>query len=448
MTENFQVLKFGGTSMGSKQSLNQVLEILKDKIKSKKIYVVVSAMSGVTDKLIELGLSAKNNQLKHQILREIENLHQKTLVEFGLTLESSPLELLFQELEDALTKEIFINEIPQETYLDFIKSFGERLSASLLTSILKINSVKAEFVDARELIVTDENFGNASVDYEVSTERTKNYFQNLESQIPNLQVLVITGFIGRSSKGATTTLGRGGSDFTGGLLANFLDSRMVEIWTDVDGVLSTDPRISSEAKIINQLSFSEAFEVAYYGGKVLYPKTMEACLPKNISIVIKNTFNPQAKGTVVTTESLPGLKVVSRNKNITIVEIIFGSITSEIGLLGRIFSWFSLERITINVVTTSGDSVSFSCDKNPSKDLIEKIETEIGQIRILENQEIVALIGTNILNQENYLKIMNFMVGFKPKMISMNTKNTNLTVVVESGQGEELISRIHPLIIQ
>jgi len=219
--------------------------------------------------------------------------------------------------------------------------------------------------------VAERGFGNAKVDYNLSTNKTKTFFaQNIA------QVYVVTGFIARNLQGQTTTLGRGGSDFTAGLLANFLETKEVEIWTDVDGILSTDPRISLDAKIVEFLSYREAFEVAYYGGKVLYPKTMEACQPKNINILIKNTFNSNAKGSIVKTESQVGIKVISRVKKVIVVEIVFAAITSDFGLLGKIFTWFGEYKIAIDVVATSGDSVSFSCDCKPPISLVDKIKND------------------------------------------------------------------------
>lgn len=440
----YQVLKFGGTSMGSTQSLEAVINILKSKLNSDQpIVAAVSAMSKVTDTLLELAKEAKLKQFDPQKFETLKLRHLDTLNELAPKNDPSELEELFKQLQDALKNAVFINEIPTLAYMDYMASFGERLSASLLTSALKALNLYAKYVDARDFIISDGNFTNATIDYTQSQHQAKEYFNTHKADI-----YIVTGFIARTPEGQTTTLGRGGSDFTGGLLANFLEAKEVEIWTDVDGILSTDPRLVPDAKIIQTLSYREAFEVAYYGGKVLYPKTMEACLPKNVDIVIKNTFNPAAQGSRVTTETKSGIKVVSRVKKAIVVEVVLAAITSEYGLLGKIFSWFGEYKVTIDVVTTSGDSVSFSCDKEPSQSLINKIQEEIGEVTVWTDKEIIAIIGSNISNTHKYGQIIDLIKTSKPIMLSLNTKQTNLTAIVEAHQGEQLVRDIHAVIVE
>lgn len=428
--------------MGSRESLEMVTGILKNKSATSKLIVVVSAMSGVTDSLLNLAKQAKNNSFNPENFLELENKHFQVLTHFQIPKENSALEKIFQELNQALTYKTLIEETQEITYFDFIASFGERLSATLLTQILKSKELDTQYLDSRDFLITDSNFSNANLNWKQSGEN----WSKLETEMTS-KILVLTGFIARSETGATTTLGRGGSDYTAGVMANLTNSKTVEIWTDVDGILSTDPRIVSEAKLIEKMSYREAFEVAYYGGKVLYPKTIEACLPKKIEIKIKNTFYPDNLGTSIVEEETAGLKVISLAKKITLIEVIFGANTSEIGLLAYIFSEFAKENLTVDVVTTSGDSVAFSSDKTPSKKLIENVSNRIGPVTIWENQEIVAAIGAKLNQQKSFSKILELMSEVEPKMLSMNTKNTNLTVVVSQNQGQNLIKQIHELLI-
>lgn len=440
----FQILKFGGTSMGSPESLQNVANILTQKLSAdNRLIVVVSAMSGITDQLLNLAKSAKEKTFKIEDYQKIVDKHYQALKNFGIDPQLTTLKPLLDELLEALTYKTLIEETANEAYHDLLASFGERLSANLLTAVLNKLNLETEFVDAREFLVTDENFTNASLNWSQSQAKWNQIQNSFKSRI-----LVATGFIARSNHGATTTLGRGGSDFTAGVMANLSDSKVVEIWTDVDGILSTDPRIVPKTKLVEKISYREAFEVAYYGGKVLYPKTIEAAMPKNITILIKNTFHPEHSGTSIIPDETEGLKVVSLAKKITLVEVVFAAITSEVGLLGKIFTEFSKENLSVDVVTTSGDSVSFSCNKTPSKKLISSIEESIGPVTVWENQEIVAAIGARLNQQTTYPKILEIMSQVQPKMLSMNTKNTNLTAVVDTGQGIDLIQKIHGLIVE
>jgi aspartate kinase len=441
----YSVLKFGGTSMGSIASIKNVIQIVTGSRYNPKVIVVVSAMSKITDNLINLANLAKTKHNRDELGSQLDVILQRHLLlleEFEIQ-DIADFKIIFEELSQAILNQAFCTEMPTATYLDYICSFGERMSATMLSIIFVKNSHKSEVIDARQIIKTDSRFGNASVDYELSQQLTNEYLQSNSRS----RFYITTGFVARSVDGQTTTLGRGGSDYTAGLLANFVDAREVEIWTDVDGILSADPRIVTDTKLIHEMSFDEAFEVAYYGGKVLFPKTLEACLSKNIDIVIKNTFEPNAISTVVKTKPTDsGLKCVSIVKNAIIVEVTFGPITSEIGLLARIFQGFAEENILINVVTTSGDSISFSCDKPPSQRLISRIETEIGPVKILLDKNIIALIGTNIIKQTNFVKALESMVQANPSLLVMNTKQSNLTCVVEQDQGVELVNILHKLL--
>jgi bifunctional aspartokinase / homoserine dehydrogenase 1 len=262
----FSILKFGGTSMGSQESINKIISIL-EKNKSRQI-IVVSAMSGVTNLLLKLAVQAKNKKFNQKMFETIQNKHLKIS-------NSDKIKNLLNELKVSLTSQNWICELNLDAYLDLITSFGERLSANLLVDLLLLKNKKAEFLDTRNFIKTDNNFGNAKVDYKLSKKLTNQKVKMCKSDF-----LVCTGFIARSLNGSTTTLGRGGSDYTAGLLGNFLEAKEIEIWTDVSGVFSTNPNLVKTAKVVNTLSYHEAFEVAYYGGKVLYPKTMEACVTK------------------------------------------------------------------------------------------------------------------------------------------------------------------------
>lgn len=439
---NYSIMKFGGTSMGSADSVRNVIDIIKSKSDAQKKLIVVSAMSGVTDKLLALAKKATKGESCTEDVAILIDRHQQLFLEFN---QDKPkrcaiIEKTGQKLAEILSNSAWINEIEEVALLDVVSSFGEILSSITLSKILE-QTMPSNFVDTRTLFVTDENFGNAKVDFMRSSKQVNEFYKNAPTG-----VYVNTGFIARSKNGRTTTLGRGGSDYTAGLLGNFLNTEAVQIWTDVEGVFSTDPRILETAKVLPSLSFSEAYEIAYYGGKVLHPKTMDACSPKKIAIEIRNTFKPMLTGTRVSAKKTPGIKAVSIARNIKIIEVVFGGITSEVGLLSEIFQYISSERISMDVITTSGDSISFSCDKLPSGQVIAVIEKNIGPVRIFDQKELVAVIGTDIVKQPNFQPILQIISKFSPNILSMNTKHTNLTAVVDQNRGDALVAQIHELI--
>jgi len=297
-----KVLKFGGTSVGSADTIRRVSDIIKDSLASgEKIIVVTSAMKGVTNDLIAAGkIAASDDENYKKITDQIINLHINTIKELiHIKLQSNiiaQLKFLTNNLEDLLHGVYLLKELSPRT-LDLGLSFGERFAALIISSFLNQLGIASEWLDARQLIKTNDHFGNAKVLESLTADNIRKYFETHE------KLQMVTGFIGSTVKGETTTLGRGGSDYTAAIFGAAMHVSEIQIWTDVDGVLTTDPKKVREAFPQPMLSYVEAMEMSHFGAKVIYPPTLQPAFSKKIPLRIKNTFNPEFPGTLISETS-------------------------------------------------------------------------------------------------------------------------------------------------
>ena len=296
-----KVLKFGGSSVAKPERIKSIIEILKTyQAKGEKFTVVCSAFSGVTDSLIEMSTRAANADDSYlELVEAFSKRHIQAAKDLLKTeTEKAVLKGLKENhktLKDILHGIFLVREASLRT-MDYVLSFGERNSNYIIAHALTLNGLPADYLDAREIIVTDKNFGAAKVDLGVSYDNIKAHYEKVD----NIQV--VTGFVAAAKGGLTTTLGRGGSDYTAALLAAGLQAEAIEIWTDVDGVLTTDPRKVKKAFTIPTMTYGEAMEMSHFGAKVIYPPTIQPAFTKNIPIYIKNTFNPSFGGTYISNE--------------------------------------------------------------------------------------------------------------------------------------------------
>ncbi|MEP6792742.1 MAG: aspartate kinase, partial [Saprospiraceae bacterium] len=293
-----KVLKFGGTSVGSVDSIKTVISILEDNLaKGERIAVVFSAMGGVTNRLIEIGkMAAAGNTEYIEFLKVVEERHFSVVRGLiPVKNQSSTFAAvrgIFNELEDILKGVSWIKELSERT-LDLIMSFGERLSTMVITEILKSKGINAEFCDARQIIHTNATYGMGDVNFEITNHQILEYFAKTSA------LQCVTGFIASTAEGITTTLGRGGSDYTASILAAALEADSIEIWTDVDGMMTADPRKVANAFTIPSISYAEAMELSHFGAKVIYPPSLQPAFAKNITLKVLNTFNVDFGGTYV-----------------------------------------------------------------------------------------------------------------------------------------------------
>ncbi|MEK7219477.1 MAG: aspartate kinase [Patescibacteria group bacterium] len=292
-----KVLKFGGTSVAHASNINKVIEIIIDTLKDNEgVVIVVSALSGITDDLITLANLASKKDIKYeiifkaicgrhnQVIKELIDLKNKKKVSQEINKKSNELE--------EIVKNIFSVQELSLSALDAVMSYGEQLSSFIINEAIKSRGISSQFMDTRTIIKTDDNFGEANVDIE-------NSYKLISKNLKNKALSVVGGFIASTKDGITTTLGRGGSDYTASLIGAALDVNVVEIWTDVDGIMTEDPKKMKNALLISEITYEKAEEMAYNGAKVIHPKTIRPAVLKNIPIYVKNTFNPSGSGTKI-----------------------------------------------------------------------------------------------------------------------------------------------------
>lgn len=438
-----KVLKFGGTSVGSSQNINKVIAILKAKSQEDTVICVVSAIGGITDKLLNAGHLAKNKDEKHlQEFENIKEIHFKVLNE----LLPKPSKSITTVVEDKLNqlKELLngiylINELSPKTS-DKLVSFGERLSSTIIAETMKNQGFDVELKNSQELIVTDDNFTRAQVNFEVTNKNIKSYFKTPK------QITILPGFVAKSTSGEPTTLGRGGSDFTAAIIAAALKVDQLEIWTDVSGMYTTNPKMVKQAFPIDNLSYQEAMELSHFGAKVLYPPTVQPVLDLDIPIHIKNTFDPEAFGTVISRQDNEKNLTVKGISNINDVALLTLEGSGMIGIPGfskRLFEVLANEKINVIFITqaSSEHSICFGIDKSDAERAKKAIDTafdyeislhKINQIEIEKGLSIIALVGDNMKSHQ----------GISGKMFSTLGKNNINIRAIAQGASEKNISAV------
>jgi aspartokinase/homoserine dehydrogenase 1 len=405
------VMKFGGTSLGSAERMKNVAEIVTNHAQRTEA-VVVSAMGGVTDMLIRAATEASRGDREHwkNVRRELAHRHREVadqLLKAGEQAAVLPrLADAVANFEDLCSGFSLVREVTPQA-MDTLSSLGEVMSANLMAAILRSLGTPAEAVDATELVVTDDNFGNATPLFEETNAKTRQRLAGLRRRgvLP-----VITGFRGATRAGACTTLGRGGSDYSGTIVGAALDADEVWIWTDVDGVMTADPRLVPEARILPEISYREAIELSFFGAKVLHPKTIQPVMKKKIPVWIKNSFNPSCPGTCIVpsaTNNRRGVKAITSVSKADIITVSGKDTLSFPRLAAKTFSSLSLEEIpTLMVTQSSADNVLcfavHDADLRRVKAHLEKtfelemLHDYMAAIEVMPHVAIVVAIGENM----------------------------------------------------
>ncbi len=453
-----KVLKFGGSSVGSAESIKAVGTIIKDKInKKEEIAVVLSAFQGVTDLLLLMGNSAAKGDITYKL--HYDNLVKKcNLIISGLFNKQSKnllksVNKKLDEIKELLHGIYLIKELSAKTS-DNLLSYGERISNFVIAEYLKNFEIDAEYINATNIIKTDSNFSNAKVDFAKTNKLINDLFKDKGT------VKVITGFIGSNDNGETTTLGRGGSDYTAAIIGAAINAEEIEIWTDVDGVLTADPRKVKEAFSIDYLSYEEAMELSHFGAKVIYPPTMQPATAKNIPIRIKNTFNPTFKGTLIQTSSAKGNNKITGISSIDEVALIRVEGPGMVGVAGiakRLFGVLAKEGINIILITqaSSEHSICFAVlpkYANDAKSLIEKefyYEIKDGLVNdvIIENDlSIVAVVGENMRKTAGIAGNLFSSLGdakINIIAIAQGSSELNISIVINKSDLVKALNLIH-----
>jgi len=454
-----KILKFGGSSVGTPENIIKVIEIIIESQKrNKNIAVILSAFHGITDQLISASRIASEGNTEYlNMLDEIENRHINAVKKLISVQNQSPvltnIKLSLNELEDLLHGVFLIKELSPRS-LDFIMSFGERLSAYIISQALINRNIDSEYLDARELIITDDNHGNARVIFDLTNKKIKRYFEE------HKKLQIITGFIASSTYGLTTTLGRGGSDFTASIFGSALNAKEIEIWTDVDGVLTADPKKVKKAFSINSLTYEEAMELSHFGAKVIHPPTMQPALNRKIPIRIKNTFNPGFEGTIISEKSNAknfSIKGISSMDDISLLQVQGSGMIGVAGIAKRIFTALAAKKINVILISqaSSEHSVCFAvlpAFAAPAKSSIEeelKLEIkdkQISEILIESNLSIIAVVGENMRKTPGISgKIFQSLGrnGINISAIAQGSSELNISFVIAKQNETKALNALH-----
>ena len=450
------VMKFGGTSVEGASAFKNAARIVFDRQALRPV-VVVSAMAGFTDALIAglqealtAGQSAGVATLEKHFdrhLRVVEALLNDEASRLSSQVERSRSEV--SELLNAAATEVRearggVDRKRRKFFEDAVVSHGERLSAALLAAVLSENKVAAANVDARRCIITDDDYGCATP---LMTETFRKSQQHLQPLIELSTIPVLGGFIGSTLTGETTTLGRGGSDYTAAIIGAALDANEIQIWTDVPGVLTADPRLVPAARTVPHLSFEEAAELAYFGAKVLHPKTLHPAIERDIPVRICNSRAQESGSTLVvgeTQRSPQTVKAIAHKTKVTTVQVTSTRMLGAYGFLRALFEIFDEHKTAVDVVTTSEVSVSLSLDDTTSLPLIvEKLES-LGSVSIEEKRAIICVVGEGLRSTPGIAaRIFSAISGINVSLISQGASRINLTFAVEESLAREAVSRLH-----
>ncbi|MFS2187990.1 bifunctional aspartate kinase/homoserine dehydrogenase I [Mucilaginibacter sp. P19] len=454
-----KVLKFGGTSVGSVSSIQTLLSILKDEVKNEeKPVVVLSAMGGVTNLLSAMAEDAANGKEFTAGLAELEKRHFDTVKALLDVQNQNPaltrLKIHFNQLEELLQGVLTLRELTPKTR-DQVLAFGERCSTLMVSKVAAQHFGDVLFVDAADVIKTDSAFGNAKV----NTELTERLVQGLYTENKG-KTLIVTGFIASNDAGQTTTLGRGGSDYTAAIFGAALNAQEVQIWTDVNGMMTADPRMVKKAFSLTELTYTEAMELSYFGAKVIYPPTMIPAFLKKIPIVIKNTFEPEFEGTVIRHDckasTLP-IKGISSINNISILNLEGSGMVGKSGFSGRLFSLLAREQINVILITQSSSehSITFAVqpqDTDRAKQVIEQeFELELAakkleHLVIEKNLAILAIVGENMKQTPGMSgKLFHALGrnGVNVRAIAQGSSEYNISVIISANDLSKALNAVH-----
>lgn len=444
---NWIVAKFGGTSMGTIESMSRCAKIVDSKQAN---VVVVSATSGTTNQLVELTELAPQGKWEEceQILDKIRERHMGMLSEVGADEVDDQVQIEIERILKKTTTLVkgcsYLQECSPRAY-DGIVSTGELLSSIIFSLVLKKESRVVNWFDSRELMSTDTNHMKALPLFDKIA-------QNCQKVFSNHQIVYIgQGFIGRGTDGATTTLGRGGSDYSAALYAEAIDADLLQIWTDVPGMASTDPRLCSDAKSIEKISFIEAAEMATFGAKILHPATLAPAIRKEIPVFVGSTFAPEEPGTTIekTVDNQPTVRAITVRRNQALLTLSNPRMLNASGFLRKIFEIFDHHQVSVDAITTSEISVAVTIDRKdlPTCDNEDHFVNELkslGKVKIEDNLSLVALIGNEIPNTsglgENIFRSLD---GINVRMITQGASNHNFCFLVHDNDADNAVKRLH-----
>lgn len=452
------VLKFGGTSVGSVKNINSVISILEKYSKEGDVICVVSAIGGITDKLLKTGALAQNKDKGYiSDFKHIKQVHLNVLTELNPKVDKTvkkALEDKLNNLKSLLDGIYLINELSPKTS-DKLVSFGELLSSYIIAETMKARSMNVVGKNSQELIVTNSNFTKAEVNYSLTNANIKSYFNNATQRIT-----ILPGFISKSQSGEITTLGRGGSDFTAAIVAAALKVNRLEIWTDVSGMFTANPKVVKQAYPIENLSYQEAMELSHFGAKVLYPPTVQPVLDLDIPIHIKNTMDPEASGTVISAQvngKTNPVKGISNIDNIALLTLQGNGMVGIPGFSKRLFETLAQEKINVILITqaSSEHSICIGIDIKDADKAKSSVDTafeneislhKIDPIIVETGLSIVALVGDQMRSHQGISGKMFSALGrnnINVRAIAQGASERNISAVIGSNDIKKALNTLH-----
>ena len=444
------IMKFGGTSVGSAERLQGVFALLKDaQNKKQSIVVVLSAMSGMTNNLIEGAQKAVKRDLKGalQIAAAIGDNHVQAIESLFVKSDTS-MQLLremqnhMQELEVLYKGVSYLGELTKRS-MDAVSGMGELMSSKIMAAYCQSHGLNVQWMDARQFVLTDDHFGKANPLWDKLIPKTR------ETLLPVLEkgaIVITQGFIGATEEGASTTLGRGGSDFSASIIGVALEADEIQIWTDVDGMMTADPRVVKDAVVLPEVSFQEASELAYFGAKVLHPMTIAPAVEKNIPVRILNTMAPDRQGTIIkeTTKPKGLVSAIASKKGIVAFFITTPRMLMTHGFLVRIFEIFEKHETSIDLIATSEVSISITVDRLDTISAIAADLAHYGQVKVVRDVAIVTVVGEQFRDQSGIAgQIFDAMRKTNILMISGGASDINMSFVVSADQADNAVQQLH-----
>jgi aspartate kinase len=445
------VMKFGGTSVEDPAAINRTASIVAGRVATgKRTVVVVSAMAKVTDQLLRAATAAAKGDRTGAlaISSRLRARHRDTACALVKTpTESSALcnliEQKFDSLDEILRGLAAILELTPRIS-DLVVSYGERLSSRIIAAAFAERGINAAHVDARDVIVTDSQFGKAAP-LDVLIE--KRAAEHLRPLLEQARVPVMGGFIASNETGITTTLGRGGSDFTAALLGGALAANAIEIWTDVDGIMTSDPRVCTDALRVKVISFEEAAELAYFGAKVLHPATILPAVRKNIPVLVLNSKNPSNEGTRIISiapHCSSPFKSIAVKKKLSIIDVVASRMLMTHGYLKAIFDIFDKHQCPVDMVSTSEVSVSLTVDSNDKLPLIAADLSQLADVKYEGKKALVCLVGEDIRGQSGMAaQVFSAIKHINVRMISQGASEINMSFMIEEEDADEAVRSLH-----
>lgn len=444
-----RVLKFGGTSIGDVESIRRVLEIVKSEAGNDPL-LVFSAMGGTTDRLVQIGECASSGRLDESlaITAGLSSYHTRMIeaLEIGADERGSVTAYckeLFGDIRELANGLSVVRDL-SPAVLDRLLAPGELLSTKIMCAALRSAGIPAAWVDAREIVVTDEKHGGAEpyadAIGQLATQRLLPLYQAGK-------IAVTQGFIARSASGTTTNLGRGGSDYTASLLGAALGAEEVQIWTDVDGIMTADPSLVPRARSIPVMSFREAAELAFFGARVLHPRTLLPAVEKNIPVRVLNTKRPGTAGTLILSEIYvggPPVKSVAYKEGMTLVTLVSARMFKAHGYLARVFDALDRLRLAPDLVATSEVSVAIALWDSSGLDELVRELSSFGPVAVRKNQAVVCVVGERIKSTPGIAsRVFEDLRDVRTSLISLGGSEINLSFVVDEGDLPLVVGRLH-----